>query len=90
MPTFEPGTSRMQVRRVSAVLICLTLLLPLVSASQFPLYVSCPDILKYEAKKTTKTNLNDLFPLLGSNHTTLCNGNDRLALQRFFLVRRAA
>jgi hypothetical protein len=63
MPAFEPGTSRMQVRRVSAVLICLTLPLPFVSASQFPLYVSCPNILKYEAKKTTKTNLNDLFPL---------------------------
>jgi hypothetical protein len=78
-PTFEPGTSRIQVRRVSAVLICLTVPLPLVPASQFPLYVSCPDILKYEAKKTTKTNLSDLFPLLGSNQTTLYNGNDRLA-----------
>ena len=79
-PTFEPGTSRMQVRRVCSVLICLTLPMSLVPASQFPLYMSCPDILKYEAKKTTKTNLNDSFPLLGSNQTTLYNGNDRLAL----------
>jgi len=89
-PTFEPRTSRMQVRHVSAMLICLTLPRPLVPASQFPRYISCPDILKYEAKKTIKTNLNDLFPLLGSNQTTLYNGNDRLALQRFFLAKRTA
>jgi len=50
----------------------------------------CPDTLKYEAKKTTKTKLNDLFPLLGSYQTTLYNGNDRLAPQRFFLVKRTA
>ena len=80
----------MQVRRVSAVLICLTVPLPLVPASQFPLYMSCPDILRYEGKKTVETNLNDLFPLLGSNQTTLYNGNDRLVLQRFFLVKWTA